>query len=114
MDAKKISEYVVDDKITAYFSVRKKDIREYYKGRFVSLELGDSSGRIPAVMWEPDQFALAELEPGMVVKLQGTVGEYQGRLQRSSVSPPTMNTASRTSCRTRNNRSRNAATAFSR
>ncbi len=81
MDAKKISDYVIDDKVTAFFSVRKKDIREYYKGKFVSLELGDSSGRINGVMWEPDQFALAELEAGMVIKAQGTVGEYNGRLQ---------------------------------
>ncbi len=81
MDTKKISDYVVDDSITGFFSVRKRDIREYYKGKFVSLELGDSSGRIGAVLWEPDQFALEDLELGMVVKIKGTVGEYQGRPQ---------------------------------
>lgn len=81
MDAKKIRDYVIDDSVTAFFSVRKREVREYYKGKFVSLELGDSTGRIPAVMWEPDRFALEDLEPGMVVKVQGRVGEYNGRLQ---------------------------------
>jgi len=81
MDSKKISDYVVDDRITAFFSVRRRDVREYYKGKFVSLELGDATGRIPGVIWEPDQFCLTELEAGMVVKAAGTVGEYNGRLQ---------------------------------
>jgi len=81
MDSKKISDFVVDDNITSIFAVRKKDVREYYKGQFVSLELGDNSGRIGGVVWEPDQFCLAELEAGMVVKVRGTVGEYRGKSQ---------------------------------
>ena len=81
MDSKKISDFVVDDNITAFFAVRRKDVREYYKGQFVSLELGDRSGRINGVVWEPDQFCLAELEAGMVVKVRGTVGEYRGKNQ---------------------------------
>ncbi len=81
MDSKKIKDYVIDDKLDAYFCVRKKDVREYTRGMFVSLELGDASGRIGAVMWEPDQFALTDLAEGMVVKVRGQVGEYNGRLQ---------------------------------
>ena len=72
---------VVEDIVTAFFSVRKKDVKEYTRGQFVSLELGDSSGRISGVMWEPDQFALRELEAGMVVKARGVVTEYNGKKQ---------------------------------
>jgi 3'-5' exoribonuclease len=47
----------------------------------VSLELGDCSGRINAVCWEPDHFCLSELEAGMVVKVRGVVGEYNDKPQ---------------------------------
>lgn len=81
MDSKKIKDLVIEDKLDAYFCIRKKDLREYTRGMFVSLELGDASGRIGAVMWEPDQFALTDLAEGMVVKVRGQVGEYNGKLQ---------------------------------
>lgn len=81
MAEKKIIEFDIGDTIVSFFSVRKKDVREYYKGQYVSLELGDSSGRINGVMWEPDQFALTELEEAMVVKVRGLVGEYRDKKQ---------------------------------
>ncbi|MBN1213343.1 MAG: HD domain-containing protein [candidate division Zixibacteria bacterium] len=81
METKKIRDFVIKDRIDGFFAVRKKVVREYTKGQFISLELGDSSGRVGAVLWEPDQFALAELEEGMVVKIRGTVGEYNNKIQ---------------------------------
>ncbi len=81
MDSKTIVDFIINDRITGFFSVRKKVIREFARGRFVSLELGDCSGRIGAVCWEPDQFCLDELEAGMVVKVRGVVGEYHDRAQ---------------------------------
>jgi 3'-5' exoribonuclease len=61
--------------------VRKTSVREFTRGQFVSLEIGDHSGRIQAVWWEPDQFALTELAVGMVVKIGGVISEYNNRLQ---------------------------------
>jgi 3'-5' exoribonuclease len=81
MDSKTIVDFVIDDRITGFFSVRKKTVREYARGRFVSLELGDCSGRIGAVCWEPNQFCLTELEAGTVVKVRGVVGEYNDKQQ---------------------------------
>jgi 3'-5' exoribonuclease len=81
MEQKKIVDFVKDDQVEGFFSIRKKEVREYVRGLFVSLELGDSSGRIGGVMWEPDQFALDELAEGMVVKARGLVGEYRNKLQ---------------------------------
>ncbi|KAA3635037.1 MAG: HD domain-containing protein [Calditrichaeota bacterium] len=78
---KKIADYEIGDMITSFYSIRKKNIREYTKGQFVSLELGDYSGRINGVLWEPDQFALNELEEGMVVKVRGVIGEYNNKKQ---------------------------------
>ncbi len=81
MGNKVISEFSVGDSITAFFAVRTCELRDFTRGKFLSLELGDCSGRIPAVMWEPNQFALTDLEPGMVVKIRGEVTQYQGRKQ---------------------------------
>lgn len=81
MNEKKIHEYTVGERITGFFAVRSKRMREYFKGHFVQLELGDSSGRITGMVWEPDQWALETLADGMVVKVRATVGEYQGSRQ---------------------------------
>ena len=81
MADKKIIDFVPEDIVTNFFAVRKKTVREYTKGQFVSLELGDSTGRVNAVCWEPDQFCLTELAEGMVVKVKGVVGEYNGKAQ---------------------------------
>ncbi|UCC44029.1 MAG: HD domain-containing protein [Candidatus Zixiibacteriota bacterium] len=83
MEAKRIKDLVKDDRVEGFFAVRRADVREYARGQFVSMELGDSSGRIQAVLWEPDQFALKELAAGMVVKLRGHVGEYKDKPQIS-------------------------------
>jgi len=81
MERKKITGFVKDDRIEGFFAVRDRQVRESARGQFVTVELGDSSGRISAVMWEPDQFALKELEAGMVVKVRGVVGEYRNKSQ---------------------------------
>lgn len=81
MEQKRIRDFVKDDFIEGFFSVRRKEVRDYTRGQFVSMELGDNSGRINAVLWEPDQFALAELAEGMVIKLRGVVGEYNHKAQ---------------------------------
>jgi len=81
MEQKRIVDLVKDDQVEGFFSIRRKEVREYVRGQFVSLELGDASGRVGAVMWEPDQFALKELEEGMVTKVRGVVGEYRGKTQ---------------------------------
>jgi len=81
MIEKKIQDFAVEDRITSFFAVRRKTIRDYIKGQFVSLELGDSTGRINGVIWEPDQFSLTDLCEGMVVKVRGAVGEYKNKKQ---------------------------------
>jgi len=67
--------------VEGFFAVRRKDVREYTRGQYVTLELGDCTGRVQAVFWDPDQFALKELAEGMVVKVRGVVGEYNNRIQ---------------------------------
>jgi len=81
MESKRIRDFDIDDSITGFFVIRQKTVREYVKGQFVSLELGDCTGRIGGVIWEPDRFALEDLEAGIVVKVRGLVGEYRNKKQ---------------------------------
>ncbi len=81
MDRKKITGFVKDDRIEGFFAVRDRQVREGARGPFLTIELGDSSGRISGVMWEPDYFAQKELESGMVVKVRGDVGDYRNKTQ---------------------------------
>ena len=70
MERKKITGFVKDDRIEGFFAVRGRQVRESARGKFVTVELGDSSGRISGVMWEPDQFALKELEEILLKSLK--------------------------------------------
>lgn len=81
MEPKPIKEFVIDDRIDCFMAVRRKEISEFTRGQYVRLELGDCTGRIKGVMWEPDQFALEELAEGMVVKVRGQVTEYNRKMQ---------------------------------
>jgi 3'-5' exoribonuclease len=76
-----IKDFVPNETITAFLSVRKRDIREFNGSNFISFEFGDASGRIAGVWWEPDRFALEELKEGMVVKIKGVIGDYKGNPQ---------------------------------
>jgi 3'-5' exoribonuclease len=81
MPAKKIKEFVVEDRIEGYFIVRRKELREFTRGKYLLTELGDNSGRVDAKMWEPDRFCFEDLTEGMVVKVRGQVTEYNGKLE---------------------------------
>src|SRR3990172_222204 len=68
--------------VTAFFLVRGKEIRRRRNGDpFLSLTLGDRTGELPAVMWEGFDDAAAAIHEGDVVKVQATVGAYQGERQ---------------------------------
>jgi 3'-5' exoribonuclease len=72
------------DRVTAFFIVHRKQLepfRDRTKGEFLTLVLGDRSGRVLGRVWE-DAPALAEtFAEGDVVKVAGDVEEYLGRTQ---------------------------------
>jgi 3'-5' exoribonuclease len=69
------------DRVTDFFALRKADLLEK-DGRFrLSMELGDATGRVAAILWDatPEQAQL--LEPGQIVKVRGIAGTYQDQVQ---------------------------------
>lgn len=77
----KIIDFVPFESVTTFVVVRKKDVKEFSDRKFLSMEFGDSSGRIAAVWWEPDRSAVEDLQPGDVIKVKGEVQEYRGKPQ---------------------------------
>jgi len=76
-----IKDFVLNETVTDFLVVRRKDVKEYNDKKFLSLEFGDSGGRIPGVWWEPERFGLDDLEEGMVVKVMGNVQRYREKNQ---------------------------------
>ncbi|MDZ7374313.1 MAG: HD domain-containing protein [candidate division KSB1 bacterium] len=70
------------DSVIGFFVVRKKQIRTQKESNdpYLFLELGDASGRIGATLWEQPKEWYQEISEGEIVKVQGTVMEFQDRL----------------------------------
>lgn len=70
-----------------------RGVKPYAKGFFLTLELGDASGSLPAKVWlGPDEDAARELDEaidvGDVVRVDGRTTEYRGRLELAVETPP--------------------------
>ena len=64
-------------KVDSLFALRSRDLRSARTGEaYLSLELGDRSGRIPAVMFRPGTVE-ESLPVGSVVRLRGTVTTFR-------------------------------------
>lgn len=75
-----IAEFKKGDKITAFFVLRHKERRLRKGGEdfYLTLELGDASGRIFGSLWD-QTFDETELTCGAVVKVRAVVTEWHGR-----------------------------------
>jgi 3'-5' exoribonuclease len=64
-------------KVDSLFALRSRDLRSARTGEpYLSLELGDRSGRMPAVMFRPGSIE-ESLPVGSVVRLRGTVTTFR-------------------------------------
>jgi len=71
-----------NDKIDHYLLIRKIDLRSTRSGSdFLSAEIGDKTASLNANVWEGFAELAARGKVGDVVKVAGTVEEYQGSLQ---------------------------------
>ena len=71
-----------NDKIDHFLLIRKIELRNTRSGSdFLSTELGDKTASINANIWEGFAELAARGKVGDVVKVAGTVEEYQGSLQ---------------------------------
>ncbi|MDZ7725821.1 MAG: OB-fold nucleic acid binding domain-containing protein [candidate division KSB1 bacterium] len=69
------------DKIDDKFVVRKKELRSRKdsKVKFLSIELGDSSGRMFGTLWDKVERTNNKINVGDVVHVKGSVIDWKGR-----------------------------------
>jgi 3'-5' exoribonuclease len=83
-ESKTIREMVSGDRVTGFFVVRKKELKTKKDGSpYLLLALGDSTGRIPATLWNNVTPVHESVQMGDIVKVRGAVGTYNNALQFS-------------------------------
>jgi len=76
-----VNQLVPGEKVTEYFALRKADLLEK-DGQFrLSMELGDSTGRIRAILWDATKEHASLFTPGQIVKVRGLVATYMDQPQ---------------------------------
>lgn len=77
-----IEEFQKNQNVTSFFIVRKSELRLTKNNKpYLHLELGDSTGRIGAKLWEQAENFDKEIHPGSIVKVQGLVELYRENKQ---------------------------------
>lgn len=83
MERRFIGELAAGERVDADFALRSKEMRAARTGEaYLSLELGDRTGRISAVMFRP-KLEAASVPAGCVVRVRGMVTMYRGVLRIS-------------------------------
>lgn len=67
--------------VHSMFAVTQKNLREYTRGKYLSLRLADRTGKISAVMWDHAETAAHGLAEGDLVEVKGQVSIYNQEKQ---------------------------------
>lgn len=76
-----VNQLTPGSKVNEVFLLCNTQLKEYAKGRFLSLELGDRTGRIGAVMWDGAEHAYQRIEGSDLVRVKGWIGSYNNKPQ---------------------------------
>lgn len=82
----KIRELVAGETAEGFYAVygaEERDFKDPTRGKFLSLEIGDMSGQTSAKWWSWSEsgLSLAQFPVGSIVKLRGTIEDYNGQKQ---------------------------------
>ncbi|MBN4076184.1 HD domain-containing protein [Gemmatimonas aurantiaca] len=71
------------DGFYAVYGVEERDFKDQTRGKFLSLEIGDSSGQTSAKWWSWSEsgYSLSQFPVGSILKLRGTAEDYNGQTQ---------------------------------
>jgi 3'-5' exoribonuclease len=76
-----INELSAPGTVSGQFAVAAKTLRDFARGRFLSMTLADKTGSIAAVLWDDAESIDRSLKLGDIVKVEGSVQEYRESLQ---------------------------------
>lgn len=82
MNTKKIREFQAGDAIQSFFLVKAADCKTTNNNKmYLDLTLVDPTGEINAKLWDYSTDAEAQYVANVLVKVKGSINEWQGRLQ---------------------------------
>ena len=82
MERKRLSDLKVGESFIAFFLIRKVECKVTTGGsKYLDIVLGDSSGELEARLWDCKPEDEAQYSKNMLVKVQGSVAEWQGKKQ---------------------------------
>jgi len=82
MEIRKINEFKTGDSLITFFLIRKVECKNTGSGKkYLDIVFGDSSGEIVARLWECTAEDEVQYVKSMLVKIKGTVIEWQGKKQ---------------------------------
>lgn len=74
--------YVADlstgGRVDELFVLVSRTLREYAKGQYLTMVLGDRTGTVNAVLWDEAESTFRSYKPGDLVRVSGPVGDYRG------------------------------------
>ena len=77
---KTLKDWLLGEHVTTFAVLQRKERKQKKNGEpFLAMEVSDVSARVTAVMWENVDSAVAEV--GQIIKVAGTLEEYQGQRQ---------------------------------
>lgn len=76
-----VSELKAGERVQSMFQVTRVNLRDYEKGKFLSLRLGDKTGKISAILWDNAVEVYQSLREGDVVRVNCRIGIYKGEMQ---------------------------------
>lgn len=82
MEFRKIREFKAGERIEGFFIIKSIECKASSNGKkYFDLNIGDSSGEINAKLWEYKEEDAKTYTDSMLIKVRGTVTEWQGSLQ---------------------------------
>lgn len=82
MDIRKINEFKAGERIEGFFIIKSIECKASSNGKkYFDLTIGDSTGEINAKLWEYKEEEARTYTDSILIKVRGTVTEWQGSLQ---------------------------------
>lgn len=76
-----VSDLQEGNTVHSLFAVSQKSLREYTRGKYLTLRLADRTGKISAVLWDHAEAAAHGLAEGNLVEIKGQVTIYNNEKQ---------------------------------
>lgn len=76
-----VADLATGGRVDDVFVLVSRTLRDYAKGQYLTMVLGDRTGTVNAVQWDDAETTFKSFKPGDLVRVSGPVGDYRGEPQ---------------------------------